>query len=66
MTFTIGDSESAKLRLLRADGKSTGIFLTVEEAASLLINGFFVRRSALQKMFAISPNRLEMLRKILS
>ena len=64
MSFTVGASESEKLRCLWADGKSTGIFLTAEEAASLLINGLTVRRSALEKMFADFPNRLEMLRKL--
>ena len=64
MIFTVGASESKKLSCLWADGKSTGIFLSVEEAANLLINGLNVRRPALERMFAVFPNRLAMLRKL--
>jgi hypothetical protein len=64
MTLTVGASESEKLRCLWADGKSTGIFLTVEEAAILLIDGLIVRRSAVEEMFVVFPNRLKMLRKL--
>ena len=55
MTFTVGASESENLRSLWADGKSTGIFLTIEEAASLLIYGPIVGQSAVEKMFSAFP-----------
>jgi len=55
MTFTIESSDSPMVRRLFADGKFTGIFLTEEESAVLLINNIKVKRSRLERIFAESP-----------
>jgi hypothetical protein len=70
MTFTVDPERleafpTETLHRLRADGKPTDIFLTVEEAAAVLRDGQNIEPTALETLFAFSPVRLAMLREIL-
>jgi len=69
MTFTVDPEKleafpAEALQRLRADGKPTDIFLTVEEATAVLRDGRDIEPAALEALFAFSPVRLAMLREI--
>jgi hypothetical protein len=70
MTFTIDPEKleafpSETIQRLRADGKPTDIFLTVEEVTAVLRVGQDIEPTELETLFAFSPVRLAMLREIL-